>query len=69
MGFAVLSRAYLQEDTGAFARNEGGPSSVPVYTMKPVASSDLKKQSVTANATSKPEETSEAPVKKQKIAA
>ncbi|CAH0484982.1 unnamed protein product [Peronospora farinosa] len=61
--------AYLEEDTGAFARSEGGSSSVPVYIMKPVATSELKKQSVTVNATSKPEETSEAPVKKQKIAA
>lgn len=63
VGFAVY-RAYLQEDTSAFARSEGG-----LYVMKPAASSELKKQSVTDNATAKPEETSEAPVKKQKIAA
>ncbi|KAG6963823.1 hypothetical protein JG688_00007976 [Phytophthora aleatoria] len=58
--------AYLQEDTVAFERIAGGASPVPVYKMKPVTAGDSKK-SVPVN--SKPEEASEAALKKQKIAA
>ncbi|KAF1795866.1 hypothetical protein GQ600_24023 [Phytophthora cactorum] len=58
--------AYLQEDTVAFERIAGGASPVPVYKMKPVTAGDSKKN-VPVN--SKPEEASEAALKKQKIAA
>ncbi|KUF99178.1 hypothetical protein AM588_10009248 [Phytophthora nicotianae] len=60
--------AYLQEDTAAFERVQGGASSKPVYKMKPVAASDSKKN-VSVNSTSKPQESGEAALKKQKITA
>ncbi|CAH0475954.1 unnamed protein product [Peronospora belbahrii] len=60
--------AYLQEDTGAFERNEEGSFPVPVYKMIPMAAGESKKQSVVVNATSKPEESTEAALKKQKTA-
>ncbi|KAE8911955.1 hypothetical protein PF005_g4361 [Phytophthora fragariae] len=61
--------AYLQEDTGAFERVEGAGTSVPVYKMKPVAAASDSKKTVSANAAPKAEETAEAALKKQKIAA
>ncbi|POM70673.1 Fork head transcription factor Fhl1 [Phytophthora palmivora] len=59
--------SYLQEDTVAFERVEGG-SPVPVYKMKPVVVADSKK-SASTNSTAKPEETGEAALKKQKVTA
>ncbi|GMF40747.1 unnamed protein product [Phytophthora fragariaefolia] len=61
--------AYLQEDTGAFERMEEAGASAPVYKMKPVAGASDAKKSVSAISAPKVEETGEAALKKQKIAA
>ncbi|KAH7474388.1 hypothetical protein PRNP1_013880 [Phytophthora ramorum] len=62
--------SYLQEDTGAFERIEGGASSVPEYKMKlAVGTADSKKSVPVNSVPNKPEETSEAALKKQKIVA
>ncbi|KAJ8571683.1 hypothetical protein ON010_g5151 [Phytophthora cinnamomi] len=61
--------AYLQEDTGAFERVEGTGETAPVYKMKPVAGASESKKTVSVNSVPKPEETGEAALKKQKIAA
>ncbi|KAG7382400.1 hypothetical protein PHYPSEUDO_004881 [Phytophthora pseudosyringae] len=65
----IFVTSYLQEDTAAFERVEGGASPVPVYKMKPVTGAGDSKKGVPVNATSKPEEAGEAALKKQKIAA
>ena len=60
--------AYLQEDTSSFERVEVGTCPVPSYRLKRVVAVSEPKKSGAVDLVSTPEETSEAALKKQKIA-